>query len=81
MKAYRAIFPLAVMCLVLDLSLSGHYDWLHRGPSARVRRDAELQAQDRGDLDRERRDLTDARGSTRRSWPKASGWAGSGWHA
>ena len=42
MKAYRAIFPLAVMCRVLGLSLSGYYDWLHRGPSARARRDAEL---------------------------------------
>ena len=42
MKAYRAIFPLAVMCRVLSLSLSGYYDWLHRGPSARARRDAEL---------------------------------------
>jgi len=42
MKAYRAIFPLAVMGRVLGLSLSGYYDWLHRGPSARARRDAEL---------------------------------------
>ena len=42
MKAYRATFPLAVMCRVLGLSLSGYYDWVHRPPSARARRDAEL---------------------------------------
>lgn len=42
MKAYRATFPLAVMCRVLGLSLSGYYDWLHRPPSAQARRDAEL---------------------------------------
>ena len=42
MKAHRASFPLAVMCRVLDLSTSGYHDWLHRRPSARARRDAEL---------------------------------------
>ena len=43
MKAYRATFPLAAMCRVLDLSPSGYYDWLKRPPSARTRRDVELQ--------------------------------------
>ena len=42
MKANRASFPLAVMCRVLGLSSSGYHDWLHRRPSARARRDAEL---------------------------------------
>ena len=43
MKAYRATFPLAAMCRVLGLSPSGYYDWLKRPPSARTRRDVELQ--------------------------------------
>ena len=43
MKAYRAVFPLAAMCRVLGLSPSGYYGWLRRAPSARARRDAELQ--------------------------------------
>ena len=43
MKAYRATFPLAAMCRVLGLSTSGYYDWLKRPPSARTRRDVELQ--------------------------------------
>ncbi len=44
MKAHRAIFPLAAMCRVLRLSRSGYYAWLKRPPSARARRDLELQA-------------------------------------
>ena len=43
MKAYRAVFPLAAMCRVLGLSTSGYYGWLKRPPSARTRRDVELQ--------------------------------------
>ena len=43
MKAYRATFPLAAMCRVLGLSPSGYYGWLTRPPSARTRRDVELQ--------------------------------------
>ena len=31
------------MCRVLGLSPSGYYDWLKRPPSARTRRDVELQ--------------------------------------
>jgi putative transposase len=42
MRANRAGFPLAAMCRVLGLSPSGYYDWLHRPPSARERRDGEL---------------------------------------
>ena len=44
MRAHRAIFPIAAMCRVLRLSRSGYYAWLKRPPSARVRRDLELQA-------------------------------------
>ena len=44
MKAHRAMFPIAAMCRVLRLSRSGYYDWLKRPPSARARRDLELQA-------------------------------------
>ena len=43
MKAHRAEFSLAAMCRVLGLSPSGYYDWLKRPPSARARRDAELE--------------------------------------
>ena len=43
MKAHRAEFPLAAMCRVLGLSPSGYYAWLKRPPSARARRDDELQ--------------------------------------
>ena len=57
MKAYRARFPLAAMCRVLGLSTSGYYGWLTRPPSARRRRDIELQGKilliwgrQRGDL-------------------------------
>jgi len=42
MKAYRAIFRIATMCRVLDVSSSGYYAWLQRRPSARGKRDAEL---------------------------------------
>ena len=44
MRAHRAEFPLRAMCRVLGLSPSGYYDWLGRPPSARARRDAELEA-------------------------------------
>ena len=44
MKAHRAESSLAAMCRVLGLSSSGYYDWLKRPPSARARRDAELEA-------------------------------------
>ena len=43
MRAHRAEFPLRAMCRVLGLSPSGYYDWLGRPPSARARRDAELE--------------------------------------
>jgi putative transposase len=45
MKAHQAIFRVATMCRVLDVSSSGYYAWLARRPSARTRKDAELTEQ------------------------------------
>ena len=42
MKAYRARFPIRVMCRVLDLSPSGYYAWLKRPPTNQARRDQTL---------------------------------------
>ena len=42
MKAYRARFPIRVMCRVLGLSPSGYYAWLKRPPSKRARQDEAL---------------------------------------
>lgn len=42
MKAHRAEHRVVTMCRVLDLSKSGYYAWLKRGPSVRARRNAEL---------------------------------------
>jgi putative transposase len=38
----QAEHKVATMCRVLEVSTSGYYAWLQRGPSARARRDAEL---------------------------------------
>ncbi len=38
----KAVFPVTVLCQVLDVSRSGYYDWTRRGPSARREREAEL---------------------------------------
>lgn len=42
MKQHQAEFPIATMCRVLEVSTSGYYAWLKRGPSRRAKRDAEL---------------------------------------
>lgn len=42
MKAHRAEYPIATMARVLEVSTSGYYAWLKRGPSKRARRDAWL---------------------------------------
>jgi putative transposase len=41
-KAYRAVYPIATMCRVLEVSTSGYYAWLQRQPSARSVADAAL---------------------------------------
>ena len=42
MKAHQALYPIATMCRVLDVSTSGYYAWLKRPTSERARADAEL---------------------------------------
>lgn len=42
MKANQADHSVALMCRVLELSRSGYYAWLSRGPSARTTTDAQL---------------------------------------
>jgi transposase InsO family protein len=41
---HRSIFPINVMCRVLNASRSGFYDWEHREPSARAQENAQLVA-------------------------------------
>jgi putative transposase len=41
-KANQAIYGVATMCRVLEVSASGYYAWQQRPPSARSRADAEL---------------------------------------
>lgn len=36
------MYPISTMCRVLGVSTSGYYKWLHRGPSQRSRKDADL---------------------------------------
>ena len=42
MRANPAIYPVATMCRLLDISTSGYYEWRGRKPSARARDDAVL---------------------------------------
>jgi len=41
-EAEKDNHPVATMCRVLDVAKAGFYAWLHRPPSERARRDAEL---------------------------------------
>jgi putative transposase len=41
-RAEKAVWPVAAMCDVLDVSRSGFYAWIRRAPSARARGDAQL---------------------------------------
>ena len=42
MKANQERYPVATMCRLLDLSASGFYAWVSRGPCLRERTDAQL---------------------------------------
>lgn len=42
MKAHQAVYPIATMCRVLEVSTSGYYAWRKRAPSARATSDAAL---------------------------------------
>ena len=42
MSAHRAVYPVATMCRVLEVSSSGSYAWAKRAPSARAKSDAAL---------------------------------------
>ena len=42
MKQWREVFSVESMSQVLEVSRSGYYDWLSRGPSARAREDERL---------------------------------------
>ena len=44
-KANQAVWPVRTVCRVLGLSPSGYYAWVGRAPSARARRDQQLQEQ------------------------------------
>jgi putative transposase len=41
-SANQAMYRIATMCRVLEVSTSGYYAWCQRSPSPRARRDAEL---------------------------------------
>jgi putative transposase len=44
MKAYRLLYPVKLMARVLEVSRSGYYTWLTRGPSRREIQDSVLKA-------------------------------------
>ena len=45
MKKWCKAFAISLMCRVLEVSRSGYYDWLARGPSARAREDERLKVE------------------------------------
>jgi putative transposase len=45
MKRWRESFSIGLMSRVLEVSRSGYYDWLNRGPSTRAREDERLKVE------------------------------------
>ena len=54
MSANQAVFPVAVLSRLLEVSTSGYYAWRRRGPSARARDDEALMGRIRAIHDRSR---------------------------
>ena len=54
MKQWREIFSIGAMSRVLEVSRSGYYDWLTRGPSNRSREDERLKIEIRTAHERSR---------------------------
>lgn len=55
MKANQADFPVTVMCRLFNVSTSGFYAWLNRGPSGRYLSDLALKVKIRAIYERSRR--------------------------
>jgi putative transposase len=53
-KANQAMYPVATMCRLLEVSTSGYYAWRDRGPSARALEDMALTKRIRGYHERSR---------------------------
>jgi putative transposase len=54
MKRWRELFSIGLMIRVLDVSRSGFYDWIGRGPSTRTREDERLKLEIRAAHQRSR---------------------------
>ena len=54
MKRWRELFSISLMSRVLEVSRSGFYDWLGRGPSTRTREDERLKVEIRAAHQRSR---------------------------
>jgi len=66
---HRGIWPLSWMCEILDVSASGFYSWLSRGPSQRAQEDEVLTRQIQRSFSE-----SDETYGVRRVWPDLVGW-------
>ncbi len=69
MAKHRGIWPVRWMCEMLDVSPSGFYEWIRRGPSDRDQQDAKLLGQIRGSFA-----ASDETYGTRRVWRDLLAW-------